>query len=114
MLFGEPIAMWLYLLVSLPFQKVGYTTFVPWQSLIQTAATRKEDNDAEFRTFKKKLYHASIAAILQPIKAAMTTPVVQRCPDGHLRRVIFDLAAFIADYPEQVMLAGIVQGWCPK
>lgn len=44
----------------------------------------------------------------------MTTPVVLRCPDGHFRRVIFDLAAFIADYPEQVYLAGTVQGWCPK
>lgn len=79
-----------------------------------TIAAHKEDNDPEFRTFKKKLYHGSIAAILQPIKGAMTTPIVQRCPDGHWRRVIFDLAAFIADYPEQVMLAGIVQGWCPR
>jgi hypothetical protein len=44
----------------------------------------------------------------------MTTPVVQRCPDGHFRWVIYELASFIADYPEQVALAGIVQGWCPK
>ena len=44
----------------------------------------------------------------------MTKPVVHRCPDGHFRRVIYDLIAFIADYPEQVMLTGIVQGWCPK
>jgi hypothetical protein len=42
------------------------------------------------------------------------TPVVRRCPDGHYHRVIYDLAAFIADYPEQVMLAGIVQNWCAK
>ena len=44
----------------------------------------------------------------------MTKPVVRRCPDGHFRRVIYNLFAFIADYPEQVMLTGIVQGWCPK
>ena len=44
----------------------------------------------------------------------MITPVVRRCPDGHFRHVIFDLINFIADYPEQVMLTGIVQGWCPK
>jgi Plavaka transposase len=44
----------------------------------------------------------------------MTTPVVRRCPDGHFRRIVYDLVAFIADYPEQVMLSGIVQGWCPK
>lgn len=44
----------------------------------------------------------------------MTNPVILRCPDGHLRRVIYDLAAYIADYPEQVYLAGVVQGWCPR
>lgn len=45
---------------------------------------------------------------------AMSHPIVLMCPDGHFRRVIFDLAAYIADYPEQVSLAGIVSGWCPK
>ncbi|KAH7905005.1 hypothetical protein BJ138DRAFT_1233720 [Hygrophoropsis aurantiaca] len=75
---------------------------------------RKYDGDNEFRTFKRKLYHSSISAILQPLKSGMTTPVVRRCPDGHYRRVVYDLCAFIADYPEQVMLAGIVQNWCAK
>lgn len=75
---------------------------------------RKYDNDPGFRTFKHQLYHASIAAILSNIKPAMEKPVVRRCPDGHFRRIIFDLGPFIADYPEQVMLAGIVQNWCPR
>jgi hypothetical protein len=44
----------------------------------------------------------------------MTTPEVVRCPDGHFRRAIYSLGPYIADYPEQVWLAGIVQGWCPK
>ena len=44
----------------------------------------------------------------------MTTPTILRCPDNHYRRCIFQLGPFIADYPEQVVLAGIVQGWCPK
>ncbi len=44
----------------------------------------------------------------------MTVPVVQHCPDGHFQRIIYDLAAYIADYPEQVLLAGIVSGWCVK
>jgi hypothetical protein len=48
------------------------------------------------------------------LRPGMESPVVHRCPDGHFRRVIYDLAAFIADYPEQVLLTGIVQGWCPK
>lgn len=44
----------------------------------------------------------------------MTTPVLRRCPDGHFRLVIYDLACYIADYPEQVYLTGVVQNWCPK
>ncbi len=44
----------------------------------------------------------------------METPVIRRCPDGHYRRVIYDLAAYIADYPEQVLLAGVVSNWFPK
>ena len=44
----------------------------------------------------------------------MTKPVLRRCPDGYFRRVIYDLASFIADYSEQVLLTGIVSGWCPK
>ena len=44
----------------------------------------------------------------------METPQVVHCADGHFRRVIYELGPFIADYPEQVVLAGIVQGWGPK
>ncbi len=71
------------------------------------------DSD-EFRMFKKQLYHHAIAYVLSPLRPGMTTPQVLRCPDGHFRRVIFELGPFIADYPEQVYLSGIVQGWCPK
>ena len=78
------------------------------------AAARGEAETDEFRTFRKQLYHASIAHILTPLKRFMTDYDVVRCPDGHFRRVIYDLGPFIADYPEQVVLAGIVTGWCPK
>lgn len=44
----------------------------------------------------------------------METPEVVRCPDGHFRRVIYSLGPYIADYPEQVLLSGVVTGWCPK
>lgn len=77
-------------------------------------AARQYDNDAQFRTFRRQLYHASISAIMQPLKASMSTPEVVLCPDGHYRRAIFGMGPFIADYPEQALLACIVQGWCPK
>ena len=72
------------------------------------------DDSLRFRVFKRQLYHASVAAVLHPLHAGMKNPVVRKCPDGHFRRVVYDLIAFIADYPEQVMLMGIVQGWCPR
>ncbi|KAF8885730.1 hypothetical protein CPB85DRAFT_1442063 [Mucidula mucida] len=71
---------------------------------------RVDDNSDAFRIFKKHLFHKSIARILQPLKAAMTTPVIRLCPDGHYRRIIYDLGGYIADYPEQVLLMCIVSG----
>ncbi|KAJ3793943.1 hypothetical protein GGU11DRAFT_847438 [Lentinula aff. detonsa] len=85
---------------------------IPIGFLAIPKSDRKYDKDPNFRVFKKKLYHASIAAILQTLKPAMKIPVVRKCPDGHFCRVIYDLAAFIADYPEQVYVSGVVQGWC--
>ena len=44
----------------------------------------------------------------------MSEPEVVRCADGLHRRAIYGLGPYIADYPEQVLLSGVVQGWCPK
>lgn len=95
--------------------RVSYTATIAYlTNCLCLIGDRKFDNDVPFRKFKRQLYHSSIAAILRTLGPAMTTLVVRQCPDGHWRRVIYDLAAFIADYPEQVLLAGIVQNWCPK
>ncbi|KAF7352250.1 C2H2-type domain-containing protein [Mycena venus] len=67
-----------------------------------------------YQKFVRQMYHACLARIFEPLKAGMTTPEVVRCPDGHFRRVICGLGPYIADYPEQVWLSCIVQGWCPK
>ncbi|KAK0438899.1 hypothetical protein EV421DRAFT_1968969 [Armillaria borealis] len=76
---------------------------VEYHPLYISIGDRKYDDDPVFHLFKKQLYHSSIAAILDSLKPAMTQPVV-----------IYDLGAFIADYPEQVLLSGIVSGWCAK
>lgn len=44
----------------------------------------------------------------------MTTPEITLCPDGHFRRAIYGIGPYIADYPEQVLLSCVVQGWCPR
>ncbi|KAI9441550.1 hypothetical protein H4582DRAFT_2110388 [Lactarius indigo] len=85
---------------------------IPIAFLAIPKAGRGFDDDDKFRKFKRQLYHSSISAILESLRPGMTTPVVRRCPDGHYRRVVYNIGPFIADYPEQVMLAGVVQGWC--
>ncbi|KAJ7465852.1 hypothetical protein B0H11DRAFT_1922130 [Mycena galericulata] len=73
---------------------------------------RENQDTAEFRTFRRNLFHVSLRQILQSLKPGMTTPEVVRYADGHYRRTIYGLGPYIADYPEQVLLACIVQGWC--
>ncbi|KZP04646.1 hypothetical protein FIBSPDRAFT_915040 [Athelia psychrophila] len=75
---------------------------------------REFKDDPEFRKFRRQLFHSSIAQILQPLLPGMTVPELVRCPDGHFRCVVYGLGPYIADYPEQALLACIVQGWCPR
>jgi len=44
----------------------------------------------------------------------MAIPEVVLCSDGHYRLVIWGVGPYIADYPEQLLLSCIVQGWCAK
>ena len=44
----------------------------------------------------------------------MLTPQIMKCPDWHFQRVIFSIGPYIADYPEQVLISGIVQNWCGR
>ncbi|KAI9567640.1 hypothetical protein HD554DRAFT_2322505 [Boletus coccyginus] len=78
------------------------------------AIPKTHKDDADFRHFRRQLFHSSLAAILDPVKQAMIKPQVTRCSDGHFRRIIYGLGPYIADYPEQAMLACIVQGWCAR
>ncbi|KAI0669170.1 hypothetical protein C8Q78DRAFT_978303 [Trametes maxima] len=75
---------------------------------------RHYQNDALFRKFRRELYHTSLRAIFDPLRVSMTTYEVLRCADGHYRRLVFSLGPYIADYPEQVILACTVQGWCTR
>ncbi|KAF8257336.1 hypothetical protein EI94DRAFT_1774510 [Lactarius quietus] len=61
-----------------------------------------------------QVFHSSLANILSSLRPAMTIPEVARTPDGHSHRIIYSLGPYIADYPEQALLACVVQGWCPR
>jgi hypothetical protein len=77
-------------------------------------ASREHQNSAEFRRFRCDIFHASLTHILSSLKPHMSTPRVTLCSDGHYRRIIYCLGPYIADYPEQVLLSCIVQGWCAR
>ncbi|KAF7359961.1 hypothetical protein MVEN_00723000 [Mycena venus] len=76
--------------------------------------SKKHRTKPAFQKFCRQMYHASLALVYQPLKPFMESPDIARCPDGHWRRVIYGIGPYIADYPEQVWLAAIVQNWCPK
>ena len=83
-------------------------------SKLPTVADRENEDTAEFRKFRRQLYHTTLAYILSSLCCGMSKPEVRQCPDGHFRHAAYALAAYIADYPEQVLLATVVSGWCTR
>jgi Plavaka transposase len=79
-----------------------------------SVAKKEYSSKTDFRKYRRQLFHSSLARILESLRPGMTTPDVLRCPDGHYRRAIYGLGPYIADYPEQALLACVVQGWCAK
>ena len=78
------------------------------------SADKAHTNDIDFRQFRRKLFHVSLSYILQSLRPGEATPEVFQCPDGHFRRIIWGIGPYIADYPEQVLLASIVKNWCAR
>ncbi|KAI9433539.1 hypothetical protein H4582DRAFT_2112842 [Lactarius indigo] len=75
---------------------------------------KQHEESSEFRKFRRQLFHTSLTHILHSLEPWMTKSRITRCGDGYFRRVIYGLGPYIADYPEQTLLAGVVSGWCPK
>jgi len=99
------------------FKKVLLTCHLVFECrdfFLSVIADRKHADSDAFRKFRRQLFHSSLSAILEPLKAGMTTPEIVRCPDGHYRRAVYGLGPYIADYPEQCLLGCIVQDWCPR
>ena len=52
-------------------------------------ATREHAKKANFRNFRRQLFHTSLGRILKTFKPAMLKPEVMAFGDGHYRRVIY-------------------------
>ncbi|KAI9435153.1 hypothetical protein H4582DRAFT_1817832 [Lactarius indigo] len=87
---------------------------VPVAFLPIPTTSKRQRTKTSFQMFCRQLYHSCLELVFAPLKPYMTEPKVMKCPNGHFRRVIFGLGPYIADYPEQVWLAGTVSKWCPK
>ena len=84
-------------------------------SILTTLLADKQSvNDLKFRKFRRQLFLTSLSMILKPLRSAMTTPEVVRCPDNHFHRAMYSLGIYVGDYPKQALLTNIVQGWCAK
>ncbi|KAG6808987.1 hypothetical protein H0H92_002077 [Tricholoma furcatifolium] len=87
-------------------------TLVAFLAIPKADATYKNSDD--FCKFRRNIFHASLAYIFEAIQPFMTEPDIVQFGDGYFRRVIYGLCPYIADYPEQALLACIVQGWCAR
>ncbi|KAF7303335.1 hypothetical protein MIND_00561200 [Mycena indigotica] len=60
-----------------------------------------------------QLFHDCMATVLQPLKDAGLDGVAVECYDGFVRMIHAILAAYIADYPEQCLVACVRENSCP-
>ncbi|QRV81665.1 hypothetical protein RhiJN_09680 [Ceratobasidium sp. AG-Ba] len=71
------------------------------------------EDDNERRRMKADLIHRSMETMLRPLQQAAETGIEMWCADGRLRRVYPMVAAYIADWPEQNLMACTSEGSCP-
>ncbi|KII85168.1 hypothetical protein PLICRDRAFT_116589 [Plicaturopsis crispa FD-325 SS-3] len=71
-------------------------------------------NKASRRRTLANLFHACMGRILAPLESAGVDGVAMASGDGAIRRAHPIFAAFVGDYPEQLLVTGIKNGECPK
>ena len=111
---GLIIAVW-HLVLFWLFQRVRGLYSLIFLTLMHISTADGEHHDSEeFRHFWWALFHGSLKEILKSLQPGMENYSVVHFGDGHYHCTVLGLSPYIADYPEQALLACIVQGWCTK
>ncbi|EPQ54137.1 hypothetical protein GLOTRDRAFT_44196 [Gloeophyllum trabeum ATCC 11539] len=71
-------------------------------------------NKAARRRALANLFHSCVRRILQPLKTAGQEGLAMVSGDGVCQRCHPIFAAFVGDYPEQLLVAAVKTGECPK
>ncbi len=82
--------------------------------LTQFLAEKEHRSSGKYQNYRRQIFHTSLSVMLDQLKPAFTIPEVVLCGDGFYQQIIYRLGPYIADYPEQCLVACIVQGWCPR